>query len=304
MEYIKINYKMPGLSNKNLLSMIVIVLGLIPQQDLAQTLVDSTRIGASSVVDLWPAGRMPGKGADLPESSTNLGTLRITNVSCPTIGIYPAKTWPGSRPAMLICPGGAYSRIAYIKEGERIAFWLNSLGITGVVLKYRVPKNRDGAIQDLQRAIRLVKANASTWKIDKKSIGLIGFSAGGHLVARLISQTPQTNYDAIDQIDSYSTHVDLAMFVYPAYLSKADSLDIAFKPKSTFPPIFIAHTRDDSLFVKGSLAFKSELDRSGISSTFFLVDTGGHGYGLESDKEIKIWPQVAAKWLKEHHFIY
>ena len=139
---------------------------------------------ATATVPLWPKGRMPGRGSTgverkLPSRGDNV--LRITDVNEPAITVFKAPGTNKPTSAVVICPGGAYNILAYDKEGTEIAAWLNSIGITGVVLKYRVPNNQDGAFQDIQRAVRLVRHNAGDWNISADRIGVIGFSAGGHL---------------------------------------------------------------------------------------------------------------------------
>jgi hypothetical protein len=155
---------------------------------------------------LWPTGRMPGHGLKeeavehaLPSRGDNV--LRITDINEPTIAVFkpPGATKP--TPAVIICPGGAYGILCIDKEGTEIAAWLNTIGITGVVLNYRVPNNQDGAFQDIQRAIRLVRESAAKWNIAPARVGVMGFSAGGHLCARLSTNSGKSTYPAIDGTD-------------------------------------------------------------------------------------------------------
>lgn len=253
----------------------------------------------SNVIRVWPEGKTPGKTTGLPEESTNEGTLRITNVSIPEITIYKAKGIK-SAPAIIICPGGGYGRLAFDKEGTEIATWLNSVGITSIVLKYRVPGNRDGAFQDIQRAIRLVRSQSKALSINPKQVGIIGFSAGGHLAARLTTNFTEGTYSAIDDADKGSIRPDFTILVYPAYLNKGEVLDPQLKIKSNIPPVFMVHTEDDTAFVPGTKLFEKELQEKNAAYEFLILPTGGHGYGLRSKKEIKVWPEHLLTWLKKN----
>src|SRR3954468_14747006 len=151
----------------------------------APCLAQTTRPAPLTTVDVWPAGKMPGKGSERPEGEWTGrkpdGFHRITDVSRPTLAVFPAPRAPGAAaaPAMVVCPGGGYSYVVIDKEGSEIAAWLNAAGISAVVLKYRVPGNREGALQDVQRALSLARARADEWNIDPKRLGIIGFSARG-----------------------------------------------------------------------------------------------------------------------------
>jgi acetyl esterase/lipase len=244
---------------------------------------------------------MPGKKTAEPESAETdaAGVTRIHNVSVPLITIYPASRGSSVKaPAVIVCPGGGYGILAYNKEGTEIAAWLNSLGLTAVVLKYRVPGNREGALQDLQRAIRLVRAHAAEWKIDPRKTGVIGFSAGGHLAARLSTGFETPAYAAVDPVDTQRLRPDFAVLVYPAYLEKNGGLDPRLAIPPGMPPVFIAHTEDDHAFVQGSKVFHRALVEQHVRTEFLLVPVGGHGYGLRSDQEIKIWPRRVEEWLR------
>jgi acetyl esterase/lipase len=179
------NFKILIFQSTLALGIIFSFLSQIAAQDKA---IDATKSGvvgqapietAPATVDVWTAGTMPGKGAkdpeaDLPSRGDNV--QRITNISRPTLTLFPAKN--KKAPGMIVCPGGGYSYLGYDKEGTEIAAWLNSNGITALILKYRVPNNRQGALQDLQRAFSLARANSAKWHINPKRLGVIGFSAG------------------------------------------------------------------------------------------------------------------------------
>lgn len=254
-----------------------------------------------TVLPVWPKDKMPDSGAAEPEKeapSKGDGVTRITNVSEPTLTIFPAPASQNPAPAVIICPGGGYNILAFNKEGSDIAAWLNQQGITGFVLKYRVPKNREGALQDIQRAIRLVRSQQKEWNIDATRVGVMGFSAGGHLCARLATHHGTNTYPPIDAVDQLSDRPDFAVLIYPAYLDEKGKLapNLTISPK--IPPTFIAHSDDDKSFITGSKLFAEALTNAKVPLEFALYPTGGHGYGLHSKLEAKAWPDRCAAWLK------
>ncbi len=150
----------------------------------------------------------------------NDGFHRITNVSRPTLTLFPAprKAGAAAAPAMIVCRGGGYGYTVIDKEGTEIAAWLNSAGFSALVLKYRTPNNRAGALQDAQRALSLARERAAEWNLDPQRLGIIGFSAGGHLAARTSTSFGERSYPDIDAIDENSCRPDFAVLVSPAYL--------------------------------------------------------------------------------------
>jgi acetyl esterase/lipase len=255
---------------------------------------------AMTTVDVWPEGKMPGRGAgepeaEMPAKSDNVS--RITNVSRPTLTIFPTRN--KKAPAIIVCPGGGYNYVTYNKEGTEIAEWLSSNGITALVLKYRVPKNREGALQDTQRALSLARAHAKEWNIDPKRLGVIGFSAGGNLAAKASNLFDQRSYTAIDKVDKQSCRPDFVVLVYPAYLDKDGQVAPDLNLKAKIPPTLIIHTEDDKTFVTGSRIYHAALDEAKVSNEFLLYPAGGHGYGLRSTKEARVWPEAALEWLRK-----
>jgi acetyl esterase/lipase len=249
------------------------------------------------VVTLWPKGGIPGKAIAGPERAQPArgdDVLRLTDIAEPSFTVYKVAA-DKPTPAVIISPGGGYSILAYDKEGTEVAAWLNSLGITGIVLKYRVPGNQDGAYQDVQRAIRLVRSRAAEWNIARDRVGVIGFSAGGHLSARLSTHSGPATYARIDAADDQLLRPNFALLVYPAYLDKgvAKSID------AQTAPTFIAQAEDDKSFIAGTRSYFAALTDAKVAATFFHVPTGGHGHGLRSDKEIKAWPEQCQAWLKQ-----
>jgi len=257
-----------------------------------------------AIVNVWPEQKMPGRAADQPEafkSPERKDAIRITNVSRPTLSVFPATSdHSGPAPAMLVCPGGGYGYVVMDKEGTEIAKWLSSSGITAIVLKYRTPNNREGALQDIQRALSVTRAHATEWKIDPKRLGAIGFSAGGHLAATASTQFEQRSYAPIDEVDKQSCRPDFAVLVYPAYLDDSKgqvSRDLNLK--ANIPPTLIVHTEDDKKYVPGSKIYYAALKQKPEPHEFMLYPNGGHGYGLRCEKAARAWPDAALAWFRK-----
>lgn len=253
-------------------------------------------------VPVWP-GVPPGGISAEPESDLPAkgdGVIRTTNVSVPTLTIYRASASVSKpAPAVLICPGGGYNYLAINKEGSEIAEWLNTLGITGIVLKYRVPQNKAGALQDAQRALALIRSRAAEWEIDPGKLGIMGFSAGGHLAAVTAARAGQKAYPPRDEVDQQSAAVDFAILVYPAYLSdKTGILTADFQQLEKFPPTFFAITQDDRKFVPGVLALYGALSEANVPAELHVFAEGGHAWGLRhKELPVKEWPKLCAAWL-------
>lgn len=259
-------------------------------------------LSAQTIVNVWPERRMPGNGAKEPEVEVQRkdGFQRITNVSKPTLSLFAAQRSDGNAaPAIIVCPGGGYNYCVMDKEGSEIAAWLNKNGISALVLKYRTPNNREGAFQDVQRTLSITRANAAEWKIDPKRLGVIGFSAGGNLAAKASAPVVERSYAAVDEMDQLSCRADFAILVYPAYLDGKDgqvATDLKVSP--SIPPTLIVHSEDDKRHVTGSKVYHEALNTAKIAHEFKLYPTGGHGYGLRCEREAKVWPEDAMKWLE------
>jgi dienelactone hydrolase len=262
----------------------------------------STLVSANPLIEVWPEGKMPGKAAIEAEALVPRkdGFTRITNISHPTLELYPAKGVEGkAAPAVIVCPGGGYRYVVVDKEGSAIAKWLNAAGLTAFVLKYRTPDNREGALQDVQRAIRVVRARAGEFSIDPAKIGLIGFSAGGHVSARASTCFDEPAYPAIDAIDGQSARPDFAMLIYPAYLDDGKGgVSPDLKLSATIPPTLLVHTDDDRSYVTGSRVYAAALTEAKVEHRLLLYPTGGHGYGLNCNGDAKVWPEQAREWLQ------
>ena len=268
---------------------------------------------------LWE-GKAPGEidgeigKESIKEPSSGKGSvMRIQNVTMPSIKVYPAPPNKSNGTAILVCPGGGYNILAYEHEGSEVCTWLNELGITGILLKYRVPRraNRekhDAPLQDAQRAMSLIRKNASSWKLNPDKIGILGFSAGGNLAMMSLTSFPQRNYKEIDQADQFSCRPDFGILVYPAYLVDRDKRDQLFpeiKINSQTPPCLFIHTGDDHVPAEGSILAYLALEKAGvIGNEIHVYTSGGHGYGMRKSKNVvSSWPQRAEEWLLTNKWI-
>lgn len=261
---------------------------------------------------LFPNGA-PGETIKLVErADTDGGTtggrsvLRITNVGEPTITIYPAPEEIATGAAMLVCPGGGYNILAYDLEGDEICEWLNDIGITAVLLKYRVPRREglekhEAPLQDAQRALGFIRANAEKYSIDPNLIGVMGFSAGAHLSAMLSNNNVERTYPKIDATDQVSCRPDFCLLVYPAYLAGENfQLSPDLKVSSQTPPTMIIQTEDDKSHINSSLFYYYALKEAGVQAWMHLYSSGGHGYGLRDTGEaVNGWPTRVEDWFLE-----
>lgn len=266
------------------------------------------------VLDVWP-GKPPGETKPIGEETirerkVDVKTIKIvSNVSKPTLTVYrPAKD-KDTGAAVVICPGGGYQALAWDYEGEEVATWLNSIGVTGIILKYRVPRRPDqaedkppiGPLQDAQRALSLVRSKATEWNLDPKRIGILGFSAGGHLSASASTNFDKRAYEAMDDIDKVSCRPDFAVLVYPAYLLTKDEKELApeIRVRKECPPMFFAHASNDPIKPDNSVRMYLALKHAGVPAELHVYSLGGHGFGLRpSDKPCSTWPQSCADWLR------
>ena len=268
----------------------------------------------SKTMKLWPdtaPGEVSGEIGNEEYLKPRPGTkdvLRIANVSNPMITIYAANPTKSNGTVIIVCPGGGYNILAYEHEGTQVCEWLNELGITGVLLKYRVPrrKNRpphDAPLQDLQRAISLVRQNASNLKIDPQKVGVLGFSAGGNLAMMAVTSFEERAYTQVDSADQYSCRPDFGILIYPAYLVDRKSRDALLpdiKITSNTPPCFFAHTGDDHVPGEGSVLAYLALEKAGVEgSELHVYPYGGHGYGMrKNNNPVSNWPDHAGIWMR------
>jgi acetyl esterase/lipase len=253
------------------------------------------------LVYLWP-GKVPGelkeKQPPVKDAPRNDNVLRYSEVTNPAIEIWPAGE-NNNRAAFIICPGGGYRILAYDKEGTEIAAWLNKLGFSAFILQYRIPDKREGALQDAQRAIRIVRMNAAKWNIDPEKTGIMGFSAGGSLSARTSTMFSKRTYSPVDKADSLSCRPSFTMLIYPAYLDQGpgNSLTPELELTKETPPMFIFQTADDQ-YGNSALVMAAAMRNAKLPVELHLMPAGGHGYGLRPGKDApEAWPLLAEKWL-------
>lgn len=288
--------------------LVLLLSGLVQAEDRPLTL------------DLWP-GKPPGPIAamaeekDTTKEKDNLiagrRVIRLGNVSRPTITVYrPAKAKEGG-PCVLVCPGGGYHILAMDLEGTEVCEWLNGLGITAVLLKYRVPAPKTGPrhlapLMDAQRAMSLIRSKAGEWKIDPKKIGILGFSAGGHLSAMTATSYDKRVYDQVDSVDEVSSRPDFAVLVYPGYLvdRKRERLSEELRVTKETPPMFLVHAGDDPVPAESSVLMYLALKKAGVAAELHVYGSGGHGYGLrKTSKPVTAWPARCEEWLRERGWL-
>jgi acetyl esterase/lipase len=280
-------------------------------------LVAATRALAAEplVLNLWP-GLPPGETKTLPpEADQTKDTdrliagrriIKLGNVSTPQIAVYRPASEKDTGTAVIIAPGGGHNILAYDLEGTEVAAWLNSLGVTGIVLKYRVPardpeKRWLAAVQDAQRALSLVRSRAAGWKLHPARLGILGFSAGGETAGLAALLFDQRQYPPADAVDEVSCRPDFALLIYPGGFvdQKTGALRDYVKVPKDCPPIFFAHAWDDRVSVLNSLLLGVELKKASVPVAMHLYPTGGHGYGLRRTEEpVTTWPDRAAEWLR------
>lgn len=274
-------------------------------------LAGSSHAAEPDVIPLWealPPGESAGSEPEFVQPNKPGETppvTRITNVSRPTLSIFPAPSDARNGTAVIICPGGGYNILAWNKEGTEIAEWLNSIGVTAFVLKYRTPTARrsepwQAPAQDAQRAVRLVRARASEWGVNPARIGLMGFSAGGSAATNAILKSPTPLYEAVDPRDAVSCRPDFGILIYPAYLVDAQgNLKPDLNVTADTPPMFLAHAFNDGVTCENSLQLFLALRKKNVPSELHVYSAGGHGFGLRpSEHAVSTWPQRCADWLK------
>jgi acetyl esterase/lipase len=260
---------------------------------------------------LWPNGNPEPSKVVGPEIDPTLEkdrmlsgkpTARVTNVSKPTASIYLADKAKNTGVAALVLPGGGYSHLAINHEGTEVCEWLNSLGINCVLVKYRVPEmghypENVEDMEDAQQAMRLTRSHAQEWHIDPKRVGVIGFSAGGHLAVALSTHPAFQGNVPASQIDA---RPDFQMVIYAGGLRGTDGkLNPALEPNAHVPPTFLVQAEDDNAaHVETSLVYYQALKDAKIPAELHLYAEGGHGFGLRpTERPISRWPARAEEWL-------
>lgn len=267
------------------------------------------------IIELWPS-TAPGEKGDIgEEKDTTKPTdgliagkrvIRLGNVSRPTLALYPAPGRKDVGTTVLVVPGGGYHILAMDLEGTEVCGWLNSIGVSAALLKYRVPARaglpRHAApLQDAQRAMGILRSRANELGIRSGRLGAIGFSAGGHLVAALSSATDRT-YGRLDAADGFSARPDFNIIIHPGYLvlkEQGDQIapDVAVTTNS--PPTFLAMTQDDPVRVENAVLYYMALKQAGVPAELHAYPTGGHGYGLRRTEHfVTTWPDRAGDWMR------
>ena len=252
---------------------------------------------------IWP-GKVPGELKEkLPPSvdtSKSGNVFRYSEVTNPGIEVYLPNPITKNGSAVIVCPGGGYNILAYDLEGTEIALWLNKLGFTAFVLQYRIPDKKEGALQDVQRAMRIIRENSQKWNINPEKIGVMGFSAGGSLSARASTLFNKKTYRPVDKADSLSCRPSFTMLIYPAYLDQGTNLTLTpeLALSKEVPPVFIFQTADDP-YGNSALVMAGALRNAKLPIELHILATGGHGYGLRPGKlAAETWPLLAEKWLR------
>jgi acetyl esterase/lipase len=279
---------------------------------------------SQQVLPLYPNGIPNSKPVpDTESSATNDGIVIVSNVSRPSLTVYLPDKSTSTGEAIIVVPGGGYHILAAGHEGVDIAKHLNERGIAAFVLKYRIPdttwmiKPETGPIQDAQRAIQIVRENVKKWNLNKDKIGMLGFSAGGHLVSTVathynkayISNKKKINlrpdfvaliYPVISFVDS-SMHIGSAenLLGKNASLEKRQEFSAELNISPETPPTFLVHAKDDPVSVRNTILYADSLNAKGVFSEVVLYESGGHGFGLVNKTSDISWPEKLHEWMKK-----
>ncbi|TLF44434.1 alpha/beta hydrolase [Maribacter aurantiacus] len=290
-------------------------------------LICMTISAQDTIMPLWPNGKIPNHvKSEEKETNREEGILIISKVQDPTIEVYLPSERNATGEAMLIFPGGGYGVLAYDWEGTDIAKFLNGKGIAGIVVKYRLPSEvsqvdkHNVPLIDAQRAIRLVRSKAESWNIKSDKIGIIGFSAGGHLASTLGTHYNEKVYEPLDTVDKLSARPDFMALGYPVITfggkthggskknligeNPSEAMIGHFSNEKQVsadtPPTFLMHATDDGAVpVENSLLFFQALRDNGVSATMHIYPKGGHGFSLASkDNHLRGWTERMFEWIE------
>lgn len=283
---------------------------------------------AQQTIALWPEGSVPNsKPSMIKEEREVTDIVRIRNVQQPTIEVYLPVKRNATGQAVVVCPGGGYSILAYEWEGTEVAKWLNAHGIAAIVLKYRLPDARTSVtpyktpLLDAQRAIRMVRANAAKWNVQKNKIGIMGFSAGGHLASTAGTKFDSGNAASPDSIERFSSRPDFMVLMYPVitmskpYMHKGSTTSLLGQNPSPelaeaytsdlqvtaqTPPTFLVHASDDQgVPVENSIVFYQALVKNKVPAEMHIYPYGGHGFGLAVGRGyLETWTDRCIDWLR------
>ncbi len=293
--------------------------------------IHTNTMAQDKVIPLWTA-KIPGEieTPNFQEQEIYKDNIlqSTSNVKIPTLAVYIPHEISANGTAVLVLPGGGYSHLSMNKEGKKIAEWLNSLGITAFVLKYRLPNDQImkdktiGPLQDAQEAVRVIRRNTKNWNIDPTKIGVIGFSAGGHLAATLATHYDENVYSTTDSI---SARPDFSLLIYPVIsmnqnirhkgsrenlLGNNPSLNLIEKFSNELqvnaktPTTFLVHATDDQTVpVENSINYYLALKRNNVSAELHVYEKGGHGFGLGVKDTSQFWTLDCIHWLKNHNYL-
>lgn len=279
-------------------------------------------------IPLWEGTPPLQTNMDLKEDVKQEGIIRIANVQIPTIEVYLPTKQIANGQAVVIFPGGGYGILAYDWEGTDFAKWLNAQGIAGIVVKYRLPNSKsltdpkEVPLLDAQRAIRMVRQNAAAWNIDPAKVGVMGFSAGGHLASTVSTQYDHEVKRPKDAVDALSARPDFSILVYPVITFQEGSVHagsrknlIGENPSKELvdrfsgelnvnaetPPTFLVHAQDDNgVPIENSLLYYAALHKNGVKSSLHIYPVGGHGFGFGLGKgAVSTWRDVLLAWITE-----
>lgn len=272
----------------------------------------------ADVIDLWPAGRIPGPPAkvegeerDLTRESDRLVAgrriIKLGHVSKPQVHVYYPDAAKANGGAVAICPGGGFHILAWDLEGTEVAEWLTGLGFLAAVVKYRVPTGPhgdpcewQGPVMDAQRALSILRSLAGKRDLDPARIGILGFSAGGQTAALAAVRNGARLYDPIDAVDEAGCRADFALLIYPGGIAtNTGELKPEFTVNKETPPMFFAHAADDRVTPLSSTALFTALKLRDVPAELHVYARGGHGYGLRpTDQPVTHWPVQAEGWLR------
>ena len=303
---------------------------LLMVPSLMVCLVRASLAGEPMEIPLWPPDALPKVENAKPELVVDRGTNKpdraVSNVTVPTLTVYLPDGNQSGTTAVVICPGGGYSHLSMDKEGHAVARWLNTIGVAGMVLKYRMPRpdlsagQKPWPIQDGEQAIRSVRSHATEWKVDAHRVGLMGFSAGGHLASSVGTHFDEAVSASTNELERMSARPDFMILAYPVISmsepvthqgSLHNLLGSTPDPKwvefysnelnvtSRTPPTFLVQAEDDRVSVENSLRFYDALKKAGVPAELHVFERGGHGFGLGiAGSETAVWPSLCAAWLK------
>jgi acetyl esterase/lipase len=279
------------------------------------------------VVDVWPGKPADDLGIEgeeqffelivdgKPRTIAGRPTKWLTNVTRPTLTIFRPTDTANTGVSLLICPGGGYHKLGWDVEGVEVAEWLNTIGITGIVLKYRCPRRPnemksvppDGPLKDAQRAVSVVRSRATEWGLDPRKIGMVGFSAGGHLVGATATRFEQRTYAPVDKVDDVSCRPDFGVCCYSGYFKFNERGDLSptVRATATAPPLLFIHAADDPISsFEHSQTFFTALRHAGAPAEMHVYSSGDHGFGVRKvGHPSDTWTDRCRDWLANEGFL-